>query len=54
MVIIALSLLFAVVGAFLYVAASNPKVAELGKIMFFCGLLSFLMRFAVEHVHFGS
>jgi Na+/phosphate symporter len=53
MIIIALSLLIAVIGAFLYLAASNPKVAELGKIMFFCGLLSFLMRFAVDHIHIG-
>lgn len=51
MIIIGLALLVAIIGAFLYIAASNPKVAELGKIMFFCGLLAFLMRFAVEHIH---
>ncbi len=53
MIIIAVSLLVAVVGAFLYIAASNPKVAELGKIMFFCGMLAFLMRFAVDRIHLG-
>lgn len=28
-----------VVGLLMHVLASNPKVAELGRIMFFCGLL---------------
>jgi Na+/phosphate symporter len=41
--IIALSLLIAVVGLLMYVLASNPKVQEIGRIMLFCGLLAFLM-----------
>ena len=32
-------LLIAVAGALLYALAANPKLAELGRIMFFCGLL---------------
>jgi len=31
--------LIAVLGALLYALAANPKLAELGRIMFFCGLL---------------
>lgn len=41
--IIALTLLVAVIGLLMYVLASNSKVQELGRIMFFCGLLAFLM-----------
>lgn len=32
-------LLVVVAGALLYALAANPKLAELGRIMFFCGLL---------------
>jgi hypothetical protein len=52
-IVIALSFLVAIVGAFLYIAASNPRLSELGKIMFFCGLLAFLMRFAADLIHLG-
>lgn len=31
------------IGLFMYVLASNPKIQEVGRIMFFCGLLAFLM-----------
>lgn len=41
--IILLPLLIAVIGLFMYVLASNPKLQEIGRIMFFCGLLAFLM-----------
>ena len=33
-------LLIAVVGLLMYVLASNPKVSEIGRIMFSCGLLA--------------
>jgi Na+/phosphate symporter len=32
--------LIALVGLLLYVLASNPKVAEIGRLMFGCGLLA--------------
>lgn len=38
-----LSLLIAVIGVLVYALAANPKFAELGRIMFFCGLLAFLI-----------
>jgi Na+/phosphate symporter len=46
--LILLSLLVAVVGVLMYALAANPKVAELGRIAFFCGLLVFL--FGAEQV----
>ncbi len=41
---IILPLFFAVVGLLLYVASTNGKVAEIGRIMFFCGMLAFLLQ----------
>ena len=40
---ILLDLLFALVGALMYALAANPKLAEMGRIMFFCGILAFLL-----------
>lgn len=42
-----LSLLIALVGCLMYALATNPKLCELGRIMFFCGLLAFLMGPAI-------
>ena len=42
--IIALSLLVAIVGLLMYALAANPKLVRVGEIMFFCGLLAFLMN----------
>jgi hypothetical protein len=33
------ALLIALVGVLMYALASNPKLVEIGRIMFFCGLL---------------
>lgn len=38
-----LSLLVAVVGVLMYALATNPKVAEMGRIAFFAGLMAFLL-----------
>ncbi len=38
-----LSLLFAVIGAFMYAFAANPKLAEMGRILFGVGMLAFLL-----------
>lgn len=44
MVIIAtLPALFAVLGLVIWFVAKNPKVSEMGKLMFFAGLWVFLM-----------
>ena len=39
MLIILLPLLVCLVGLVVYALASNPKAAELGRLMFFAGLL---------------
>ena len=43
-----LSLLVALVGLIIYLAVrpDNPKPMEVGRIMFFAGLLAFLLRFS--------
>lgn len=49
--IILLSLLVALIGLLLYVMSGNPKLNELGRILFFCGMLAFLLQ--APGVHFG-
>lgn len=46
--LIALSLLVALIGVLMYALAANPKLVEIGRIAFFCGLLVFLLCFC-EH-----
>mgnify|MGYP007083431297 CR=1 FL=1 len=46
--VVLLPLLVAVVGVLIYVLSADPKVQEMGRIMFFCGLLAFLMRGAEQ------
>lgn len=41
-----LPLIIAVVGLLLWALASNPKVAEVGRIMFFCGAFVVTMGLA--------
>lgn len=41
--IVYLSLLVAVIGVLMYALATNPKLAEIGRIALFCGLLAFLL-----------
>jgi hypothetical protein len=38
-----LPLLISVIGLLMYVLASNPKIVEVGRIMFWTGLLAFLI-----------
>lgn len=44
------SLLVAVLGLLLYFLATRPKWDEVGRMMFFCGLLAFLLTGGVERV----
>lgn len=46
--IILLSLLVALIGLLMYALSANAKLVEIGRIMFFCGLLVFL--FTVDKV----
>lgn len=53
MIVIYIAPLVAVVGLLLYALATNPKVARVGEIMFFAGLLATLLivgRAAALHV----
>lgn len=38
-----LSLIVAVIGLVIYFVATNPKVSECGRVMFWTGLLAFLL-----------
>ena len=42
--VIYLSLLVCVIGALVYALSANPKMQELGRLSFACGLLAFLLR----------
>jgi len=42
--IIALSLLVALVGVLMFALSANPKLVRIGEIMFACGLLAFLLN----------
>lgn len=44
--IIFLSLLVCLVGGILYLVASRPQLAEIGRLSFFAGLLAFLLQVA--------
>jgi hypothetical protein len=44
--LIYLSLLVCLMGAFVYALSSNPKAAELGRGAYECGLLAFLLQIA--------
>jgi hypothetical protein len=42
--VIYLSLLVCIIGAFVFILSTNPKAVELGRMSFWCGLLAFLLR----------
>ena len=44
--IIVISLLFALVGFLLYFVSGHPKIAEIGRMTYFAGILVFLMHIA--------
>lgn len=41
--VIYFSLLVSIIGLLMYALASNPKLVEVGRIMFWTGLLAFLL-----------
>lgn len=41
-------LLVALIGVLMYALSANPKLVEIGRIMFWTGLLAFLLNFG-EH-----
>jgi Na+/phosphate symporter len=46
--IIGLTLLVALIGVLMYALCANPKLQEIGRLMFFAGLLAFLLGAAPE------
>jgi Na+/phosphate symporter len=44
-VVIYFSLLVALIGLVVYMVATNGKAQEIGRLMFACGLLAFLLAF---------
>jgi hypothetical protein len=46
---IVLTLLVAVIGLLMYALCSNPKLVEVGRIMFWTGLLAFLLGGGFGH-----
>jgi len=47
-------LFVAIVGLLMWCLAANAKVAEIGKIMFFCGLLALMFSTAKETLRIGA
>jgi hypothetical protein len=47
---IVFTLLIAVIGLLMYALCSNPKLVEVGRIMFWTGLLAFMLSGGVGHV----
>lgn len=54
MLIAIIPLVVALVGALLYALASNTKVQEIGRILFFCGAFVLTWRLASETLRVGS
>jgi len=48
--VIYFSLLIAIIGLLIYAFVANPKLAEVGRIMFWTGLLAFLFGFSGHQV----
>jgi hypothetical protein len=48
--IIYLSLLVALAGVLMYALCVNPKLQEIGRLAFACGLLAFLFGTASGHI----
>lgn len=43
MIIIVTSLVVLIAGVLMYALSANPKLVEIGRLMFFAGLLAFLL-----------
>jgi hypothetical protein len=52
MLILLILLAVIVIGILMYALCVNPKLQEIGRLMFFCGLFVFLFALSVGHVAF--
>jgi Na+/phosphate symporter len=46
-----IAVVMAVLGALIFALATNPKLSEIGRIMFFCGLLVACLLLGGRSVH---
>ena len=53
MLIAVIPFIILIVGLLMYVLAANPKVSEIGRIMFFCGLVALCFAFSRQTVSIG-
>lgn len=53
MLVAIIPLLFLVVGLLLWFIASHPKVAEAGRLLFFCGMFVLTWRLGGESFRLG-
>jgi Na+/phosphate symporter len=53
MAVAILPLVILIAGLLIWALAANAKLAEAGKMMFFCGLLVLTMSLAKETIRFG-
>jgi hypothetical protein len=51
--VIGLTLIVAIVGVLMYALCANAKLQEIGRLMFFAGLLAFLIGAAPELIKLG-
>jgi hypothetical protein len=54
MFIAVIPLLVAIIGPLMYILAGNAKVAEIGRLMFACGLLALIFASARESIRIGA
>lgn len=47
--IIAFSLLIALIGVLMFALSANPKLQKIGEICLFCGLLAFLLELPAHY-----
>jgi riboflavin transporter FmnP len=52
-IVVLLAVVVLLLGLALWYMAKNPKTQEMGKLMFFCGLLAFLLGASTRGCHFG-
>lgn len=53
MVIAVIPFIILIVGLLMWILAAHPKVAEAGRLMFFCGLFVLTMAFSRQTVSIG-
>jgi Na+/phosphate symporter len=51
MLISIVAVIVALVGLILYLLASNPKAAEIGRILFFCGVMAAVLAAGNHTIH---